>query len=162
MSWRHLSVTSKFRKTQLKAVAARDEKIQQRSRRRGRLSSSHFIAGKCPNLGRDSISCCRKIGNAFPAASTFARKPFQQGISDSHNLLKFSKKCVCVSMCHPKGNWIQASFVANARPKLQVSALSITISKLGEEQKAKKKALWRFSCGWVGAEIFDFSDGAGP
>ena len=49
-----------------------------------------FLAGKCPNLGRDSISCCRKIGEIFPAASKFAGKPFQQGISDSHSLLKFS------------------------------------------------------------------------
>ena len=24
-----------------------------------------FLAGKCPNLGRDSISCCRKIGEEF-------------------------------------------------------------------------------------------------
>ena len=32
-----------------------------------------------------------KSGNHFPAASKFARKPFQHGISDSHSLLKFSE-----------------------------------------------------------------------
>ena len=31
-----------------------------------------------------------KSGNHFPAASKFAGKPFQQGISDSHSLLEFS------------------------------------------------------------------------
>ena len=52
-----------------KAVAVSEEKIQQRSQRRGRFSSSHFLAGKCPNLRR---------GNHFPAASKFAGKLFQQ------------------------------------------------------------------------------------
>ena len=33
-----------------------------------------------------------KSENRFPAASKFAGKPFQQGISDSHGLLKFSDK----------------------------------------------------------------------
>ena len=31
----------------------------------GRFSSSHFLAGKCPNRGRDSISCCWKTGEEF-------------------------------------------------------------------------------------------------
>ena len=52
--------------------------------------AAFFLAGKCPNLGRDSISCCQKIAEEFPAASKFARKCFQQGISDSHSLLEFS------------------------------------------------------------------------
>ena len=42
---------------------------------------------------RDSISRCRKSENHFPAASKFAGKPFQQGISDSHSLLEFSEYC---------------------------------------------------------------------
>ena len=33
-----------------------------------------FLAGKSPNLGRDSISSCRKSGKNFPAASKFAGK----------------------------------------------------------------------------------------
>ena len=49
-----------------------------------------FLAGKCPNLGRDSMSCCQKIGENCPAALNFARKLFQQGISESHSLLEFS------------------------------------------------------------------------
>ena len=49
------------------------------SRRQGRCSAAIFLAGKCPNLGRDSILCCRKIGEEFPAASKFAGKLFQQG-----------------------------------------------------------------------------------
>ena len=32
-----------------------------------------------------------KSGENFPAASKFAGKPFQQGVSDSHSLLKFSE-----------------------------------------------------------------------
>ena len=32
-----------------------------------------------------------KSGKNFPAASKFAGKPFQQGISDSHSLLEFSE-----------------------------------------------------------------------
>ena len=32
-----------------------------------------------------------KSGNNFPAASKFAGKPFQRGISDSHSLLEFSE-----------------------------------------------------------------------
>ena len=39
-----------------------------------------FVAGKCPSLGRDNISCCRKSEDNFPAASKFAGKPFWQGI----------------------------------------------------------------------------------
>ena len=50
-----------------------------------------FLSRKCPNLGRDRISCCRKIGEKFfPAASKFAGKPFQQRISGSHSLLELS------------------------------------------------------------------------
>ena len=51
-------------------------------------------SAKCPNLGRDSISCCRKIGEYFPAVSKCAGKPFQQGVSDSHSLLEFSESTV--------------------------------------------------------------------
>ena len=45
-----------------------------------------FLAGRCPNLGMDSLSCCWKIRKSFSAASKFAGKPFQRGISDSHSL----------------------------------------------------------------------------
>ena len=47
---------------------------------------------QCPNVGRDSISRCRKIGKSLPAASRFAGEPFRQGISDSHSLLKLSER----------------------------------------------------------------------
>ena len=60
-----------------KAVAVSEEKIQQRSRRRGRFSSSRFpCRKKCPNLGRDSISCCRKIGEEFSSSVEICRKTF--------------------------------------------------------------------------------------
>ena len=50
-----------------------------------------FLARKRPNLGRDSILCCRKIGEEFSSSvSKFAGKFFQQRISDSHSLLEFS------------------------------------------------------------------------
>ena len=41
-----------------------------------------FLAGKCSNLGGDSIWCCWK--------SKFGGKLCQQGLSDSHSLLEFS------------------------------------------------------------------------
>ena len=34
-----------------------------------------FLAGKCPNLGRDSISCCGKIGEEFSSSVGMCRKP---------------------------------------------------------------------------------------
>ena len=35
-----------------------------------------FLAGKCPNLGRDSISCCRKIGEEFSSSVEICPKTF--------------------------------------------------------------------------------------
>ena len=35
-----------------------------------------FLAGKCPNLGRDSISRCRKIGGSFSSSVEICRKTF--------------------------------------------------------------------------------------
>ena len=68
----HLSI----RRTQ-EAVVVSEEKIQQRSCRRGHFCSSRFRAGK-------------SVRN-FPAASKFARKLLQQGILDSDSLLEFSE-----------------------------------------------------------------------
>ena len=59
-----------------KAVAVSEEKIQQRSRRRSQSSSSRFPCRKCPNLGRDSILCCRKIGEEFSSSVEIWPKPF--------------------------------------------------------------------------------------
>ena len=33
-----------------------------------------FLAGKCPNLGRDSISHCRKFGGSFSSSVEICRK----------------------------------------------------------------------------------------
>ena len=38
-----------------------------------------FLAGKCPNLGRDSISRCRKIGESFSSCVEICRKTFPAG-----------------------------------------------------------------------------------
>ena len=35
-----------------------------------------FLAGKCPNLGRDSISRCRKIGESSSSSVEICRKTF--------------------------------------------------------------------------------------
>ena len=43
-----------------KAVAVSEEKIQQRSEGAANFPAAVFPGGKGPNLGRDSISCCRK------------------------------------------------------------------------------------------------------
>ena len=49
--------------------------------------SAQTLAGK-------ALRAAGKSGNHFPAASKFAGKPFQQGISDSHSLLEFSDRGV--------------------------------------------------------------------
>ena len=41
-------------------------------------------------LAEIAFRAAGKTVKNFPAASKFARKPFQQGISDSHSLLEFS------------------------------------------------------------------------
>ena len=69
-------------------VAISEEKIQERPEGEAG-SSSHFLAGKCPNRGRDSISCCQKIGKYY-FSSSVEILPEKQGISDSHSLLGFS------------------------------------------------------------------------
>ena len=38
-----------------------------------------FPAGRCPNLGRDSISRCRKIGESFSSSAEICRKNFPAG-----------------------------------------------------------------------------------
>ena len=35
-----------------------------------------FLAGKCSNLGRDSASCCQKIGEEFSSSVEICRKAF--------------------------------------------------------------------------------------
>ena len=62
-----------------KAVAVSEEKIQQRSWRRGQFSSSRFPRRKSPNLAGIAFRAAGKSGNNFPAASKFAGKAFQQG-----------------------------------------------------------------------------------
>ena len=76
------------------APQRRDAESQKNSRRlwrsRRRKSSSVpagaanfpaavFLAGKCPNLGRDSISRCRKIGESFSSSVEICRKTFPAG-----------------------------------------------------------------------------------
>ena len=63
-----------------KAVAVSEEKIQQRSRRRGQFPAAIFLAGKCPNLGRDGSSRCRKIGESFSGSvEVCPKKTFPAG-----------------------------------------------------------------------------------
>ena len=57
-------------------MAVSEEKIQERSRRRGRFPASILLTGKCPNLGRDSISCWPKIGEEFSSSVEVCRKTF--------------------------------------------------------------------------------------
>ena len=71
-----------------KAVAVSGEKSRSIPEGGGRFSRSHFPCRKVPNLGSDSISCCRKFGEAVP---NLPEKPFQQG-TDSHSLLEFSER----------------------------------------------------------------------
>ena len=41
---------------------------------RADLPAAIFLAGKCPNLGRDSISRCRKIRESFSSSVEICRK----------------------------------------------------------------------------------------
>ena len=76
-----------------KAVAVSEEKIQERSRRRGRFSSCHFPCRKnAQTLAGIASRAAGKLVNNFPGASKFTRKLFQLRISDSHNLLEFSEQ----------------------------------------------------------------------
>ena len=52
-----------------------------------------FLAGNAQTLAGIAFRVAGKSANNFPAASKFAGKLFQQGISDSHSLLEFSDSC---------------------------------------------------------------------
>ena len=51
-----------------------------------------FLAGKCPNLGRDSLSCCRRIGEEFSSGVEICRKTLPARNLDSHSLLRVHAK----------------------------------------------------------------------
>ena len=67
--------------------------FQERSRRRGRFSSSNFpsLPENAQTLAVIAFRDAGKWCEEFPAASKFAGKLFQQGISDSHSLLEVSR-----------------------------------------------------------------------
>ena len=44
------------------------------------IPAATFLAGKCPNIGRDSMSCRQRIGELFFSSVKLAGKPFQKGI----------------------------------------------------------------------------------
>ena len=54
----------------------------------GRIFQQRFFL---PENAQTLAGMASRAGKNFPAASRFARKPFQQGISDSHSLLEFSE-----------------------------------------------------------------------
>ena len=59
-----------------KAVAVSEEKSRSVPEGGADFPAAIFLAGKCPNLGRDSISCCRKIGEEFSSSVDICRKTF--------------------------------------------------------------------------------------
>ena len=72
----------------LRHVIQKNSKRLWRSRRRKSSSvpagaanfpAAVFLAGKCPNLGRDSISRCRKIWESFSSSVEICRKTFPAG-----------------------------------------------------------------------------------
>ena len=63
-----------------KAVATSEEKIQQRSRRRGQFSSSHFsLPESAQTLAGIAFLRCRKIGESFSSSVEICRKTFPAG-----------------------------------------------------------------------------------
>ena len=74
-----------------KAMAVSEEKIQQRSRRRGQFSSSRFsLPESAQTLAGIAFRAAGKSVRNFPAASKFARKLFQQGLLDRLTATAFS------------------------------------------------------------------------
>ena len=73
---------------QARKESRRRKPMQQFPKAGANFPAGIFLAGQCPNLCRDSISCCRKK-NAM-SSRTFAGNSFQQGMSHSHSLLEFS------------------------------------------------------------------------
>ena len=59
-----------------KAVAVSDEKSRSVPEGRGDFPAAAFLAGKCPNLGRNSISCCWKIGEELSSSVEICRENF--------------------------------------------------------------------------------------
>ena len=75
-------------------MAVSEEKILQRSRRRGQIFQQPFsLLESAQTLAGIAFEIAGNQGRICPAASKFAGKPFQQGISDSHSLLEFSERC---------------------------------------------------------------------
>ena len=76
-----------------KAVVGLEDKIQERSRRRGRFCSNHFSCWKVPKAWQGlHFALLQKRGIMFQQRGHLPKKTFQQGISDSHSLLEFSDK----------------------------------------------------------------------
>ena len=63
---------------QRKSRRLRSQRRKSRSVPEGRADfpAAIFITGKCLNLGRDSICCCRKIGEEFSSSVEICRKTF--------------------------------------------------------------------------------------
>ena len=82
----------------LEAVLRKNSRRLWRPRRRksrsvpeGGTDCPVAIGHWCPNLGRDSISRCRRMREEFSSSRHMClKKPFQQGIWDSHSLLELS------------------------------------------------------------------------
>ena len=53
------------------------------------LQQPFLLPESAQTLAGIAFRAAGKSGNNFPAASKFAGKPFQQGVSDSHSLLEF-------------------------------------------------------------------------
>ena len=62
-----------------KAVAVSEEKCSSVPAGAANFPAAIFLAGKCPDLGRDSISRCRKIGESFSSSVEICRKTFPAG-----------------------------------------------------------------------------------
>ena len=71
--------------SQIIIICQRDSRRLWRSQRRksrsvpeggADLPATIVLAGKCPNLDRDSIWCCRKIGEEFSSSVEICRKTF--------------------------------------------------------------------------------------
>ena len=104
-----------------KAVAvSEEEKSRERSPRRADFPAAIFLAGNCPNLGRDSMWCCQIIGEELSSSVEMCRTPLPARNLDSHGLLEFSGQGPLDRPAPKRGIFPIVSFVSlpSSRPTM--------------------------------------------
>ena len=83
-------------------------------------NTSIFVVGKCPNLGRDSISCSQKVGEKFSSSVKLCRKTLP-AVSDNRSLLKISDKRWC------EVGWVYYVETGDVRVRFRVRCQAVKV-----------------------------------